>query len=254
VETERADTDRCDAVYSALLESLELTDAHGSHLLDARGLSDTTIAYKLYASVPPAIKAQAVCLELSHKFDLRGIPGFYKQDGLWRLRYYGHGFYVPYRDAQGRITGMQVRLDEGEPRYKWLSSAGKPEGVTSGAPCHFAKPDLVKQSGFAFITEGALKADRIAEFTENACVGIAGVTSFKGTFGAELREALPELRTVEIVYDIDWKEKPEVMEALLRLGRKLIAVGLSVKVREWGTVMGKGFDDYLFQLERKTNE
>jgi hypothetical protein len=257
VEVPRADVDLCDAVNRALLESLELTDAHGTHLLDERGLSDTTIAANLYASVPSRSKAREVCDELSRRFDLTGVPGFYKKDGLWGLRYYGQGFYVPCRDTQGRIVGLQVRMDEGEPRYYWLSTPNAekhPLGASSGAPVHFSKPDLAQQSGFAFITDGALKSDRIAEHTDEACVGIAGVDSFKGTFGAELREALPELRTVEIVYDIDWKEKPEVKKAILRLGRTLITADLFVNVREWGAVIGKGFDDYLFQHERNTNE
>jgi uncharacterized protein DUF3854 len=257
VEVPRADADLCDAVNRALLESLELTDAHGSILLDERGLSDTTIAANLYASVPSLLRAREVCDELSRRFDLAGVPGFYMKDGLWRLRYYGQGFYVPYRDAQGRMVGLQVRLDEGKPRYIWLSTGDAckfPLGASSGAPVHFSKPDLTQQSGFAFVTEGALKSDRIAEFTDNACVGIAGVDAFKGTLGADLREALPQLHTVEIVYDAEWQEKPEVKKALLRLGRILVTAGLSVKVREWAAVMGKGFDDYLFQLERKTNE
>jgi hypothetical protein len=257
VAVPRADADLCDAVNRALLESLELTDAHGSHLLDERGLSDTTIAANLYASAPNRSKAREVCDELSRRFDLTGVPGFYRKDGVWRLRYYGQGFYVPYRDVRGRIEGLQVRLDEGETRYKWLSTNDAckfPLGASSGAPAHFSKPDLAQQSGFAFITEGGLKSDRIAEFTDKACVGIAGVDSFKGTFGTELREALPELRTVEIVYDIDWREKPEVRKALARLRQTLRAADLFVTVRIWDAAKGKGFDDFLFNLERNTNE
>src|ERR671926_1815997 len=49
---ECAEDDRLNAVYFALLSELELDAAHGDELLIRRGLSDTTIAYNLYASVP----------------------------------------------------------------------------------------------------------------------------------------------------------------------------------------------------------
>jgi Domain of unknown function (DUF3854) len=264
VEVERVDADHINAVYRTLLEHPILVDsegtrpplsqAHADHLLNERGFSDTTIAANRYTSVTDLGTLRLICDDLAGSLELRGVPGFYKQDGRWRLRYYGNGFLVPYRDAQGRITGMQVRLDEGEIRYKWLSSAGKPEGVTSGAPYHFAKPDLARQTGVAFITEGALKADRIAEFTDKACIGLAGVDSFKNTFGYELREALPELRAVEIAYDIDWREKTEVRKAHTRLRQTLRAADLSVTVRLWGAAKGKGFDDFLFNLERNTDD
>jgi hypothetical protein len=264
VEVERADADHINVVYRTFLEHPILVDSegtrppllqrHADHLLNERGFSDTVIAANLYTSVPDLKTLRLICDDLAGSLGLRGVPGFYRQDGHWRLRYYGDGFLVPYRDVQGRITGMQVRLDEGDPRYKWLSSRGKPEGVTSGAPYHFAKPDLVSQSGFAFITEGALKADRIAEFTDRACIGLAGVDSFKDSFGYELREALPELRTVNIVFDADWREKPEVMKALTRLGATLKAAELAPNVELWNAAIGKGYDDYLFNRERNIND
>lgn len=264
VEVERADADHINAVYRTLLEHPILVESegtrpphlqrHADHLLNERGFSDTAIAANLYTSVPDLKTLRLICDDLAGSLELRGVPGFYKLDGRWRLRYYGDGYLVPYRDAQGRITGMQVRMDdESVGKYLWLSSHGKPEGVTSGAPYHFAKPDLVNQTGIAFITEGALKADRIAEFTDNACIGLAGVDSFKNTFGRELREVLPELRTVEIVYDIEWREKPKVKKALFRLLRTLKAAELPATVRLWDAARGKGFDDFLFNVERNAN-
>jgi hypothetical protein len=261
VEVERADADHINVVYRTLLEHPILLDSegtrppllpvHADHLLNERGFSDTAIAANLYTSVPDLKTLRVICDDLAGCVELKGVPGFLKPDGRWQLRYYGEGYLVPYRDAQGRITGIQVRLDKGDTRYKWLSSADKPEGITSGAPYHFAKPDLVRQRGFAFITEGALKADRIAEFTDKACIGLAGVDSFNGEkFGSELREALPDLRTVEIVFDIDWQENPEVKKALFRLRQVLRAVGLSANVRVWNAAKGKGFDDFLFNRER----
>lgn len=264
-EVERADADHINVVYRKLLEHPILVESegirppliqrHADHLLNERGFSDTAIAANLYTSVPDLKTLRAICDDLAASVELKGVPGFFKHKGRWQLSYYGDGYFVPYRDAQGRITGMQVRMDEESiGKYLWLSSDGKPEGVTSGAPYHFAKPDLVKQNGFAFITEGALKADRIAEFTDKACIGLAGVDSFKETFGYELREALPDLLTVEIVYDIDWREKPEVRKAHTRLRQVLRAADLFVTVRLWDAVKGKGFDDFLFNIERNNNE
>jgi hypothetical protein len=260
VAIKRADADHINIVYRTFLEHPILVDsegirpplsqAHADHLLNERGFSDTAIAANLYTTVPDLKTLRAICDDLAGSLELKGVPGFFTHNGRWRLRYYGEGYFVPYRDAQGRIVGMQVRLDEGDTRYRWLSSADKPDGITSGAPYHFAKPDLVRQSGFAFITEGALKADRIAEFTDKACIGLAGVDSFKETFGHELREALPNLQAVNIAYDIDWQKKPEVRKALARLWQTLMAADLTANAREWDEAKGKGFDDFLFQLER----
>lgn len=248
-EPKRANAKSCDAVYTAMLSHLELTPEHGDMLLHERGLSDTTIAYGLYASVPDKAKGNRLARALARFFDLKGVPGFYFQDERWQLNVSFKGFYVPYRDECGHIAGLQIRRDGNqEPKYLWLSSTDKPEGVSPGAPLHFAKPDLVEQSGELIITEGALKADRISEFIHTATVALAGVTAMNyEKFTARIKQALPSLRSVIIGFDIDWQVKPEVKAALFRLKHTLEKTDLTVNIRTWPSSFGKGLDDVLFQ-------
>lgn len=65
----------------------------------------------------------------------------------------------------GLICGMQIRLDtplrrrddppgKSGAKYIWLSSIGKPYGVTSGSPLHFVGEPFAKT---VYVTEGLLK-------------------------------------------------------------------------------------------------
>jgi DNA primase len=230
-------------VYTAWLDDLNLSGGHADELA-RRGLHDTTAAYQLYATVPSQAKADAITTSLAARFDLRGVPGFYRQAGKWWLNVgdWCAGYFVPCRSLSGRIEALQIRKDEGEPRYIWLSSAKKPEGVSSGAPMHFAAPHRLK-SGSVIITEGALKAEVIAQFTTSGVIGLAGVSNFKDSFDAALK--LLGVRRVQIAFDADWRDNPQVQRALKRLGQKLSAAGLIVSMLNWDLAKGKGLDDVL---------
>jgi DNA primase len=245
----KADAEMCHAVYTALLSNLELTPAHGYALLEERGLSDTTVTYNLYASVPNEAKGNELARTLAESFNLKGVPGFYKEDGGWRFVTTVKGFYVPYRDERGRIVGLQIRRN-GNPKdkYLWLTSTDKVEGASPGSPLHFVKPEIARQTGAVIITEGALKADRIGDFTDEAVVALAGVSVVPpDKLLAALREAFPKLQKAIIAFDMDWKEKPEVKEALMRLLRRLKDEGLNTNVRTWNISLGKGLDDALYR-------
>lgn len=231
------------AVYTALLESLTLTGRHGDDLL-RRGLHDTFIANNLFASVPGQSKAKIVCAVLTSRFDLSGIPGFFRQGDGWRLAVgnWCAGYFVPVRDLAGRIQALQIRRDRGDSRYVWLSSKEKLEGTTSGAPVHFAASHRLRQ-GNVIITEGALKADVIAQFTECAVIGLAGVNSYKAKFGVALKAA--GVRAVQIAFDADWQKNLAVSKRLERLGPILRDAGLKVSLLDWSLSEGKGLDDVL---------
>jgi DNA primase len=248
---ERADADRLHAVYSALLSDLTLTAAHGDELLIGRGLSDATIARNLYASVPGSAEGNKVAASLACRFDLRGVPGFYRQGGRWRLNTRSTGFYVPYRDEYGRVIGLQIRRDGNpDPKYVWLSSRDLPEGTPATTCIHFVNPDLASD-GEVIITEGALKADRIGEFLQAPVVALAGVSATRAdTFTDCLRRALPDLRSLVVAFDIDWQQKPQVERALNQLVAALETTGLPVNVRTWNPTLGKGLDDVLYNAMR----
>jgi hypothetical protein len=253
---EAADADRRDAVYRYMLGNwLPLTSEHGDALLGRRGLADTTIASRLYASAPTPARAREVCDGLASRFSLEGVPGFFCTSGRWRLNFHDQnspGILIPVCDTCGRIAAIQVRREaDADPRYVWLSSADKHRGVTSGAPIHFANADLARRTGRAIITEGALKADVCAEMLASCFIGVAGVDNFPSNFGASLRADLPELREVIVAYDADWRRNEAVRQAIIRLCAVLRAAGLHVRMWDWDISDGKGLDDYFLARERR---
>lgn len=247
-------TDRIHNVYAALLYALPLTEAHTDNLL-ARGLSDTAIAAAGYASLPSRATANALTVWLAKRFDLHGVPGFWHEpddsedayvQGDWRLNVSDArgGFLVPACDLAGRIQGLQIRFDEGAPKYIWLSSKGKPDGTTSGTPIHFAAPHRLS-SGRVILTEGPLKAEIIAHYADAPVVAFAGVNCVKPGVGAMLRAL--GVRKAQIAFDADWQTNRHVSAALSRLSRWLQSAGLTVTVLNWPAAQGKGYDDFLAQ-------
>jgi hypothetical protein len=245
-----ADAGRRDAVYRYMLgHCLLLTPDHGDALLARRGLGDATIARRLYASAPTRQSAFEVCDELANRYNLEGVPGFFHEDGSWRLNIHAHnspGILIPICDVLGRIAAIQIRRDTNQgSRYVWLSSNRKPRGVTSGAPVHFSNPYLVRRNSRAIITEGALKADICAEILECCFIGTAGVDVFPSNFGVVLRADLPELREVIVAHDADWQKNEAVRRAIIRQCAALRTAGLRVRMWDWDRADGKGLDDYL---------
>jgi hypothetical protein len=237
-----------------MLEMLTLSEKHANDLLK-RGLSDTTIANNLYASVPSQWVAKGVSKELSSRFNLRGIPGFYYENGHWRLNKTGGGFFVPYRNVDGLISGLQVRRDiylPGYSRYLWLSSSKQPFGCSPKSLLHFVKPDLARKSGTIHITEGALKADCISDFKDCAAIAVAGVSGVApDKLISELRQNLPEVKKVLIAFDADWREKKHVKNKLVQLVKAVDAAGFDGDVMQWDALLGKGLDDVLAKGEGK---
>ena len=43
---------------------------------------------------------------LEESLYLAGVPGFYKEDGRWSMKFPGRGILIPVRDVKGRIQGL----------------------------------------------------------------------------------------------------------------------------------------------------
>lgn len=230
-----------DAVLRALVgEHLTLSQQHRESLL-ARGLTHEVITRNGYATAPTRQRAAEISLSLS-RLGLEGVPGFYREGGAWRMAVTAPGFYVPVRDERGRLSGLQLRRDVGDPKYLWLSSADRPCGASSGAPPHFA--GVASDVDELLITEGALKADVISCLSGAAVVGLAGVQAFGDDFAARLRRSFPRLRRAVVAYDRDLVSNPHVFCALERLTNQLRGAYLQVRARVWQT-HHKGYDDFL---------
>jgi len=251
----RAEAAHVDAIYRALLrEQLRLSDAHREKLL-ARGLAPAEIAARGYASTPGREEAAQLTETLAH-LDLRGVPGFYRERGQWRMVNAAPGYFVPYRDERGRVAAMQYRLDEplngGQTKYLWFSSPPEryPEGTSSGAPVHVSRPELLPEAREVTLTEGALKADVASFFLKAPVIAAAGVTLFGRHIGDRLRHLAPQLHTVYVAFDLDWKSNEAVKRALFRVLEELERARFAARLRAWPPHMGKGIDDYLLTAAR----
>jgi len=265
----RADVSVRDEMNRGLLTALNLRPRDRKDFL-RRGLDEEAIERNGYKSVPLPSEVN----ELMEKFegkDLRGVPGFFRKDGAWRLnigewkdkyntaRSFHQGYLIPVRDVQGRIEGFQIRranVAGDEPRYIWLSSNEKEEGTSSGAPVHYRNVEQARKSGQAIITEGALKADVASHLLNNkyAVIAVAGVSSFPEDFGRRLKSQIPELRQAVIAFDADAVRKPEVRKALERLSETLRDAGLDVRELRWEESQGKGLDDYMLSDQGRRAE
>jgi hypothetical protein len=233
------------AVYLKLISKcLELNQQHRA-ALRLRGLSDEAINRSGYVSTGWTLYADDIERAMQ-PYDLSGVAGFYKEGHTWRLVDAPPGFLVPVRDTASRISGLMIRRDgvTGSGKYVWLSSVNRPEGTTSGAPVHFAKPELIEHADELIITEGALKADVIAHLSNMPVAGVAGVSTFGATFAASLRRRFASLRNIVIAYDRDMLENEHVYGALRRLTAQLERERFQVRIRTWPDPH-KGYDDFL---------
>lgn len=229
--------------YSSLLDVLPLAGRHADDLL-RRGLDDLAIVRAGYATLDRDWRRMAKIVEdLAIFDDPANVPGFFRRGDAWRFNTdAAPGYLIPVRDVEGRIQALQIRRDRGL-RYLWLSSAGRPGGASSGAPIHYARPDLYHGDSI-ILTEGPLKADVAAHLLGAVVVAVAGVTSFGDDLGLELRRDLPGLKTVRIAFDTDWRQKEPVAQALRRASKILMGAGLDVEILAWDGPE-KGIDDHL---------
>ena len=228
--------------YYDMLSHLELSPKHRAGLL-ARGLSEERIEQNMSRSLPADDQPRRFLAGMMADFhDLVGIPGFYVDDGgYWNIS--GHsGLLVPYRDKDGHIQGMQVRLDDEnnpERKYRWLSSRTRNFGTRSLSWIHVTGNIHAKT---AYLTEGGLKGD-VASFLDNDALFLcfAGVNAIGG-----LKEVLKGLSLIEavIALDMDKLMNWRVRDALEKIVALVSAIpGIHVRLMNWNATF-KGVDDF----------
>ena len=126
-----ANTEKRDKVYREFLSMLKLENQHKITLRKI-GFLETSIEDNLYRSVPKNyIKRRLIAHNLSKKYDLSGVPGFYQEeDFMWCFNRL-NGFFVPVFDINGYIQGLSVHLDKpfNNNQDIWFSSSDKINGT-----------------------------------------------------------------------------------------------------------------------------
>lgn len=246
VTSPKASPRELDQAYRTLLSMLSLSESHRENLLQ-RGFDDEAIEKYMYRSVP-ITGYRSLMDSLNHyQVKLRGVPGFYTQDGTWRINLgkYAAGIFCPVKDREGYIVAMQIRLDrpiDGR-KFIWLSSDSKEGGCSPGSPVHYAGDPLAKT---ILLTEGSMKANVSYELskklfkTPSNFVAVAGVSQYNS-----IKRLFKELKEYgcEVVYDcfdMDKFQNPNVYHALGKIYEMAAEIGLTIKPYRWVTIIGSG--------------
>lgn len=230
--------------YSALLSHLGLAKSHRDNLLN-RGLSDDDIKRLGYKSAPTK-NCQKLCkLLLEEGCTLEGVPGFWKnKSGNWCVGDDMTGILIPFKDVEGRILGIQKRLDKpvGKRKFRWVSSTGFPYGTKTENFIHISgNPD----ARVVILTEGGMKGDIINTLCGKTVVAVPGVNSIQ-----RLKVVLEDLRdnhgleVVKTAFDMDFLSNEYVEKAYNTLLAMLEEIGITYHILVWDEEY-KGLDDYL---------
>ena len=159
------DVDTRNVTYLALLSKLTLAPDHLQNLL-SRGLTEEEIS-RLGYKTTPIIGTAAIAKQMqSDGLYLAGVPGFYRtESGAWTFAHEQRGILIPVRNLHGQIQGLQIRRDQVSRRkFRWVSSAEKPDGCRAEGWTHLAGPPAAK----IILTEGPMKADVIHTLTPSS--------------------------------------------------------------------------------------
>lgn len=175
---------------------------------------------------------------------MAGVPGFYEtKEGRWSFVHTGRGILVPVRDRQGRIQGMQLRLDNVKKRkYRWISSTELKSGCRAGGWIHVAGNPARRM----LLTEGPMKADVIHALTGLAVIAVPGVNAL-----TQLEKVLLELKEnglaeIMTAFDMDMASNPHVQKGYQNLLALADRMGFKFGTYLWdGTY--KGLDDYVWE-------
>ena len=225
-----------DAVYRSLMKRCKLSEKHRKEL-KTRGLTDTQIEKIGFFSFPKKDENFSICKDLIKEgFILEGIPGFYVQNGEWRMNYTGQGYFCPVYDTRNEdvfLTGFQIRMDnplKGN-KYIWFSSSNYPHGTGSGAqPCYLRG----RNKDTFIITEGILKATVTYMLLDRniTVIGVPGVSNL-----ASVKPILSESKGYAILaYDMDKRPKekdiPLGKETCVELAKSGLSENAFFKKRE----------------------
>lgn len=241
-------------VYYDFLSLLRLNKKHYENLI-SRGLNFTEIQRFMYRSIPlDKYFRRKVLDKLSARYDLEGIPGFFRDKrGEWQMYYKSYGgIFIPVCNYEGYIQGLQMRLDipkgTDEKKFRWFSSRNFNCGAGAKSWIHVVGDTTQKE---AWITEGALKADVSCALSNGKLfIAVPGVNAVK-----MLKDVLNTLKITKVyeALDMDKRSKPEVKRALIALRRLLEEQGIEYTSCTWNENF-KGFDDYCLAKTKEISQ
>ena len=269
-----ADIEIRDRTYAMYLDMLSLSETHLNDLRK-RGLNDIQIQKFGYKSVPLIGKETYPKRLQEQDALLRGVPGFYCKNYVWKANIgWIHGFYIPVKDIEGRILGLQIRKDSctDSKKYIWSSSwsdnflmdqGSNLEGIPKFHHVGFPKDGDIPVIG---LTEGPLKGDIAHSLGyKYPIIALCGLSNQLGLYDELLW--LKETRglcEVQDLTDMD-KFKPDEMQEdgtvkinyvrrwCDQISSNIETLGIRCQRFRWD-IRYKGIDDYLLVKNWKKEE
>lgn len=172
-----ADIETRDKIYRDFLSMLRLEIQH-KRCLRNMGFLDSTIEDNLYKSVPKNyIKRRMIANNLSKKYKLEGLPGFYQEEDFkWIFSKY-NGFFVPVFDANGYIQGLSIHLDKpfNNNQDIWFSSNNKINGTR--AKNWIMKSNINEYSTSVILTDSLLLGALAKDITGKSVIAFQNITN-----------------------------------------------------------------------------
>ena len=246
IECPITDIDARHETYCALLSKLTLASDHRENLHN-RGFSDDIIQELGYKTTP-AMGFVAIAKQLhADGYYLAGVPGFFHNDkGEWTLIREKRGILIPARTPDGKIQGLQLRIDNANRgKFRWISSVGKQDGCKAECWTHIAG----RPSQTVILTEGPMKADAIHFLTGSSVIAVPGVNSLNHL--QKTLQFLKENGTTRIMtaFDMDYLKNPFVRDAYINLASVISSVDLEYGTYLWDPKY-KGLDDYVWHCRQ----
>lgn len=250
IELPLTDIDSRHETYAAFLGKLSLASDHRENLR-SRGLTDEQIRTYGYKTMPVAGYTVIAKQLQAEGYYLAGVPGFYHtKEGNWTFVHEGRGILIPARDQNGKIQGLQIRLDKVKRgKFRWISSIGKQDGCKAETWTHL----VGEPAPTVLLTEGPMKADVIHSLTGLTVIAVPGVNSLR-----HLKTSLEYMHskgTVKIMtcFDMDYLKNPHVRDGYYNLAGVLTEAGFAYGTYLWDP-QHKGLDDYLWYCKQKETQ
>ena len=185
---------------------------------------------------------------LSDGLYLAGVPGFYRNEkDEWTFVNDNRGILIPVRDEEGRIQGLQIRLDNVEKRkFRWMSSTDRKDGCRAEGWTHFSGEPCET----LVLTEGPMKADVINALSGWSVLAVPGVNALKKVQAGLETLRVKGLKRVQTAFDMDMLTNPNVKNGFEELLALLDEMEFTFGTYLWDPRY-KGLDDYLWEGKLK---
>lgn len=216
-----------DAVYRDFLNMLKLEGQHKQYL-KSLGLLDSSIDKGLYRSIPKNyIKRRLVGSELSRKYNLAGIPGFFQEEDFkWCFNRY-NGFFVPVFDTNGYIQGLSIHLDKpfNNNQDIWFSSSNKINGTN--AKSWIMKNNIVDDSNSVIITDNFLLGNLIKETINAPTIAFQNISN-----SYTILKEIEKTNIKNIIFVIRLPQTNENLDYIInRIFRDLIPLNYNLDIK-----------------------